>query len=271
MERPKVPAVISAHHAGSSFAYRGLEHRVALTPEQRVRFSDYGTDVTAPKNGTATIRSLHSRGIGNLNTDPWNFGEMFAERDFAKPEPNLVWIPGLELEEEEKQILRREIYEPYHLLILNKVRALTQNGVVVAWDNTADYAIGKNQAGEEVHMPDIVLSNRGAENTAKGDGSEIPSCDPQLLEVFGFELQRELAKRGLSVDIFYNLVYRGGYIARQYSTARHGALLDTDFDVQAFQVEYNTKLTHNQETLEPYSDKMTAIREAAEIALWKSL
>lgn len=269
-DRARLPVIYSAHHAGHSFEHRGLSKYAALTPEQRIRFSDYGTADTVPKNGSITLINPHSRALGDLNRNP-DDDKGFAKKDHGKPTPNNVWQDEYELSNEMKRNLRKELYEPYHLNILTQVRALEENGVVVAWDNTADYVIGKNQDGDDVHMPDIILSNRGAENKTEENGIEIPSCEPQLLEVYGFELQKELEKRGISVDIFYNLVYFGGYITRHYSTARNGDVLDTDKKIQSFQIEYNTKLTHDQETLTPYPKKIAAFREAAEEAMHNTL
>ena len=45
----EVPVIYTAHHA--SHDYDRFANRVALTPEQQIRFSDYGTDVTVPING----------------------------------------------------------------------------------------------------------------------------------------------------------------------------------------------------------------------------
>lgn len=133
------------------------------------------------------------------------------------------------------------------------LRQATQPTLVVAWDNTANYFIGKNLAGEDIIMPSFVLSNRGAENSA--DASDEPtSYDPQLLTTPAQYFALELEQHGIPNDIHLNLVYCGGFITRQYSSRRHSAELlqqGITHTVQSLQLGYNTKLTHCQQTLVP--------------------
>lgn len=262
--------IYTAHHASHNF--HEFSPRCALTEEQRVRFSDYGTAETVPQNGIATITAEHSRALGDLNRDPDDPGR-FQDEDYAKPVRHQIWEPGKELSEEEKNELHARFYEPFHDEIIAQLRTANRPMLIVAWDNTANYVIGKNKANEEVMMPSFVLSNRGGEETAEAD-DEPTSCSPALLTTLKYYFGRELEKRDLSTDIHLNLVYRGGYVTRQYSTRRNAALLRKNsihHPVQSLQIEYNTLITHDQKTLEPKLAAIKELREAFSAAIEQTL
>ncbi len=47
LEKPKLPAIISAHHASHSFG--AYDSRVNLTPYQKYRYSDIHSGESAPE------------------------------------------------------------------------------------------------------------------------------------------------------------------------------------------------------------------------------
>jgi len=258
----EVPVIFTAHHAGHDFGQ--FESRVALTEVQKIRFSDYGTDKTVPNNGITVIISKYSRALGDLNRDP-NDHDRFQNQDYGKPKRNNIWKPGQELSDVNKLFCQKNFYEPFHLEIVNQLRKRAKPTFVVAWDNTAHYEIGKNKSGNPVTMKPIILSNRGSEESADSNGEELTSCDPELLMLLANKLEAELKKRGLPSEIHLNLVMRGGYICRTYSSARNKELLQNlgvNCDVQSLQVEYDTIITHNQTTLEPNLENIELLRDA---------
>src|SRR4051812_19682100 len=107
----EVPVVYTAHHASQD--YGEFESRVALTQEQKIRFSDYGSDETVPLNGIAAIISERSRALGDLNRDPDDPGR-FQEQDYGKPRKHDIWKPGQGLTDEEKKYCQENFYEPFH-------------------------------------------------------------------------------------------------------------------------------------------------------------
>lgn len=275
-----LPIQCSAHHASADFGQ--FSDRCALTEDQRVRFSDYGTADTVPwghESGETKVNfhiplvAYRSRGLVDLNRAPES-DTLFREVDFAKPTPNRIWKPGQAPTEEEKLCARREIYEFFHGQMLVNIRNFDRPGLVVAWDNTAHYEIGKNEAGQMTMMRPFILSNKGAEGStdvseeARGKG-EVTTCDPGFLTEFAMELRKSLKKYGLPDEVFLNLVYKGGYVPEHYNTRRHPEI-DVPQAVQSFQVEYDTILTHDQQTLERDSQKMVQMRLAFERALYNS-
>jgi N-formylglutamate amidohydrolase len=259
----KLPIVYSAHHAGRKFG--AFSTRVELTPEQQFRYSDYGTAETAPRNGTLLVGE-YSRGLIDLNRAPDN-SQLFPTEDFARPTRNKIWLPGQELTEDERKTVLRTVYEPYHDQILNTVRTFTKPGLVVAWDNTAHYIIGKDEAGNSQEMRPFILSNRGREGSTEGDG-ETTTCDPAFLQEFGYKFAKALRAHGLPDEIYFNFVFKGGYIAQHYNT-RTNPDLHTQ-PVQSFQLEYDSALTHDQQTLEPNLQAMQGIQSSFEHAIYET-
>jgi N-formylglutamate amidohydrolase len=262
----KLPIQYSAHHASDDF--RDFSHRTNLTPEQRTRYSDYGTEFTVPTHGiTPALKGTHSRGVIDLNRAP-DAPTLFPEKDFAKPKPNAIWKPGQEPTPEERASVFGSVYQSFHNQFLSNLRSLEKEKkpvMVVAWDNTAHYNIGKNEAGEETMMQPFILSNKGDEG--KGDSKiETTTCDPRFLEEFAIELRKSLKKFGLPDEVHLNLVYKGGYIPEHYNTRRHPEL-GVDALIGSFQVEYDTILTHDQETLAPDYDGMIKVRLAFQQAM----
>jgi N-formylglutamate amidohydrolase len=256
-----LPIVYSAHHASQNFGK--FSDRCQLTSEQRLRYSDYGTAQTIPTNGEASFIAEYSRGLIDLNRTP-NDPALFPSEDFGKPTRNKIWIPGQELTEGEMAEIKDTIYEPYHNNILSTIRMFKQSGLVVAWDNTAHYVIGNNQSGEQEMMRPIILSNRGNEESSEGE--DTTTCDPDLLLELGHQLGRSLLKRRLPNEIHYNLVFKGGYIAQRYNTRTSGDL-GTSYPIQSFQVEYDTAVTHDQETLTPNPQAIAALKASFEEAM----
>jgi N-formylglutamate amidohydrolase len=257
----EVPVIYTAHHA--SYDFHEFSHRVALTEKQKVQFSDYGTADTVPHNGIATFIAQHGRALGDLNRDP-DDPNRFQTQDYAQPQRHPIWYDHQELIDAEKSYCQSTYYEPFHASIVAELQKQSRPTFVVAWDNTAHYTIGKNEAGEDVLMKPIILSNRGDEETAHNN-SEATSCDPQFLEILADNLRIELQNHGLPNEVHLNLVFKGGYICRQYSSIRNPDFMRQNniaVQVQSLQVEYDTALTHNQETLEPNSGNVAALRKA---------
>jgi N-formylglutamate amidohydrolase len=263
----EIPAIFSAHHASHDFG--PFDRRVALTDEQKVRFSDYGTADTVPLNGLATLIAGHSRALGDLNRDPDDPGR-FQDQDYARPDRHNIWLPGQSLSGSEKLMCQQIIHDKYHNSIVDLLRERTGPTFVIAWDNTAHYVIGPDSSGDDIMMKPFIISNRGKEGSPEPGTKEPVSCDPGFLWLFASEFKGELASRDLPTEIVFNTVYYGGYIARRYSTLRNKKELERlgiSAEVQSFQIEYDTHITHNQETLQFYKQRADALREAASIAL----
>lgn len=201
---------------------------------------------------------------------------LFPKQDFGKPTPNEVWKTGQELTKSERVEVLRQVYFAYHDALYQRVREFKRPGIVVAWDNTAHYEISNAATGEQEMMSPFMLSNRGtrdnadmidvAELDARKEPIRTTTCDPHLLDEFAVELRKSLKKCGLPDEVFLNRVYKGGYIGEFYNTRRH-PVLNVDQTVQSFQVEYDTLLTHDQETLQPNRQAMENLRVAFERAL----
>lgn len=257
-----VPVIYTAHHA--SYDFGEFEQRIALTDEEKIRFSDYGTAQSIPSNGIAAIISEKSRALGDLNRHPESV-DIFQEKDFTKPIALNIWKTGQNLTQAEKAYCIANYYEPFHSQIEGLLKKVKEVAFVVAWDNTANYEIGKAKNGEQVIMKPIILSNRGSEGVSSSTGAEITSCDPKFLEILAFNLENELSKKQLPSEVHLNLVMRGGYICQKYSTRRNKKKLEMagiNSEVQSFQVEYNTLITHNQETLEVNPGNIKNLKEA---------
>ncbi|MCU0667077.1 MAG: N-formylglutamate amidohydrolase [Patescibacteria group bacterium] len=261
-----VPVIYSAHHA--SHEYGGFSERVALTEGQCERFSDYGTAITVPLNGLWTLIAMCSRALGDLNRAP-DSPTLFPEKDFGKPKNN-IWLPGLELTDLEKIELIGKLHKPYHEKIVDLLAQRNQPTFVVAWDNTANYPIGRNEAGEVVTMPPIILSNRGSEESAHAHDGGQTSCDPVFMELLADYFRIELEKRQLPHEIHLNLVFKGGYVCSRYSTSSNQTELEAigiSTVVQSLQVEYNTAITHDQETLKFDAVKANLLKSAFSSAI----
>lgn len=258
----KVPVIYTVHHA--SHDYREFDSRVALNTEQKVRFSDYGTNKTVPDNGIATIIAEQSRALGDLNRNP-DDSERFQIQDYGRPHRHPIWKAGLELTDSDKEFCQENYYQPFHDAIVNQLNKRKEPTFVVAWDNTAHYEIGKDDSGNSIAMKPFILSNRGSEESANPRAGEQTSCDPLFLMKLSQHFSNELVKRGLPSEIHLNLVFKGGYICRRYSTMINELELrkqGVGCDVQSLQVEYDTVITHDQITLEEKPEKITALREA---------
>lgn len=278
MTKETLPVIVTAPHASHEFDggedLGDLTDRVALDDEQRFRFSDYGTDESAPTNGSELIVANRSRGLGDPNRSP-DHTALFAEVDFAKPTPNEIWRPGQELTQREKLALSALHYTDYHVRIEAAAEIATEKRktLVISWHNTADYVIGKDSEGNDIQMPDIVLSNLGDERRADSN-KNIVSCDPELLEALKDTFASELIAAGIlgnDKSVHTNYGFFGGYDAQRYSSKRNPSEFSGKHELQALQVEYNTKLTHDQITLEEIPGRLTALREAFERALEKTL
>lgn len=261
-----VPAIYTAHHASHDFGE--FAPRVALTEEQMIRFSDYGTDQTVPLNGIVTIIAERSRALGDLNRDPED-PQRFQDKDYGRPERHDIWVEGNGLTENDKQFCQDNLYTPFHDAIVDELKARSDLTFVVSWDNTAHYEIGDDDAGNPVMMKPFILSNRGKQDST-GPGDEAVSCDPEFMKLLVKHFADELASSGLPNEIHLNLVMKGGYICRRYSTLRNKLELESlgiTCEVQSLQVEYDTNITHDQSTLEVDTEKMKLLRVAFSSAI----
>lgn len=259
----RLPVIYSAHHAGSDFG--AFDDRTSLTKEQKTRFSDYGTSETVPTNGILTLRSKYSRALVDLNRsldDP----DLFPKNDFALPQANTIWEKRALGVHERKELIET-IWHPYHDEIKRGIDSLDGSGFVVSWDNTAHKYIGFDKNGQEVEMKSFILSNRGGEGSPYPDPEtgEPVTCEPEFLEEFAKKFKNQLAQRGIHTEIYFNLVFRGGYVTQNYNTFRKPDIAKNK--LQSFQVEYDTILTHEQDTLWPYRETMLDIRESFEKAM----
>jgi len=277
----KLPVVFSAHHASDNFGE--FSDRCALNSEQRRKFSDYGTAETVPRDGVLNMVAEASRGLVNLNASSDEPEKLFRNQDFAKPTPNDIWLPGRAPMDPERADIVSRYYSKYHGALLDKVRGFQRPSIVVAWDNTAHYQISEKKTGEDEMMKPVILSNKGTRDSAdKVDPSEIrafgeegkqTTCDPRFLDEFRYQLRRALKEVELDKyadEIYFNRVYKGGHVAEHYNTRRHPKELDTDYAVQSLQFEYDTAITHNQETLEANPEVMTKLRIAVERAMYRT-
>lgn len=266
-----VPVIYTAHHASHDFGE--FEDRVALTDEQKFRFSDYGTDLTLPTNGLLAIVADKSRGLGDLNRNPDDPGR-FQSQDYHQPDRHNIWKPGQELTEDEKAFCQNNFYDPFHNQIIDSLKARSEPTYVVAWDNTAHYKIGDYTHGKHHMMRPFILSNRGAENSADAGPDEPTSCDPAFLRLLAGLFKTELEARGLPNEVLLNFVMRGGYICRRYSTLRNADELQSlgvTAPVQSLQLEYDTIITHDQVTLEPKPGNISDLKSAFSHAIQKAI
>jgi len=267
----EVPVIYTAHHASHDFGE--FEERVALTTEQKLRFSDYGTSLTVPLNGLVVIVADRSRGLGDLNRDPDDPGR-FQYQDYGQPVKHDIWKPGQELTEQDKLYCQSNFYTPFHNEIIDRLKVRNDLTFVVAWDNTAHYVIGEDSKGNPQTMRPFVLSNRGLENSSQASVEESTSCDPKFLEMLAQNFSPALQEKGLPTEVLLNFVFKGGYICRRYSTLRNKedlGKLGVVCDVQSLQLEYDTTITHDQETLEPKTENIDALREAFSKAICKTI
>lgn len=258
MKTKQLPIIYTAHHA--SYNYGEFSDRCALSNEERVRFSDYGTDLTVPKNGTALIAN-YSRGVVDLNRPGDKNSNVFPDQDYARPKRNNIWKDGQEPTEEERVKIKADIYDTFHKNILDTVKQQNAPTLVFAWDNTAQYDIGENEAGEIQQMKPFILSNRGAEDSAypSADSNEPTSCDPELLLKVVELFKQKASTYNLPDEVHLNLVMKGGRIAQTYSSLRNPDL-GVAYPVQSLQMEYSTQITHDQVTLEPNQEAIDNLR-----------
>mgnify|MGYP001109138491 CR=1 FL=1 len=165
-------------------------------------------------------------------------------------------------------------YSEYYELIEKAAQASTKKRktLEISWHNTGDYVIGNDAEGNPIQMPDIVLSNLGDENRPDtADPSKTVSCDPDLLMTLSDNFAAELAGAGMPVTSTVNYGFSGGYETQRYSSDRNPRDFRGKHSLQALQVEYNTKLTHNNETLEEIPGRLVLIKGSFERALIKTL
>lgn len=261
MTKP-LPIIYSVPH--NSINVGAYMNRIALTPEQLLRFSDYGTELTVPRNGY-TVIAEYSRALGSLNQPPKS-AKKFPIHDFHQPQSHNVWKKGEELTDEEKKLLIQSIHDPYYAQIQNLISNTQRDSILVDWHNTAHYIIGKDEKGKKQMMKPIILSNRGNENSS--EGKKI-TCEPQLLEAVAKILAKELMLRNLPNEVYCNHVYKGGNIIETFNTHYNPDL--HSFTVNAFQVEYDTIITHDQENLKPNEENIRKLREAFTLTMEKAV
>ncbi len=264
----KLPIIYSAHHASHDFGI--FSAGCALSQEQRERYCDLGTDQSVPDNGLTSLVASASRGLVDLNRAPGDKG-LFPWKDFGRPEAHEIWLPGKEPTFEQRQQLKVELYDDYHEHIDHLLTERCVGGhdtFVVAWDNTADYIIGSDSQGKAVHMPSIILSNNGDDGLATGQNV---SCDSKVLLALGGQLSGELQSVGLPNDVYYNCVFRGGYITQNYTNFTRKDSPYSGANVQSLQVEYNMALTHNQKTLREDVKAIAQLKQAFSKAIERVL
>jgi|GEM_PF-1447198 N-formylglutamate amidohydrolase len=267
----ELPIIYTAHHASNDFGE--FSPRVALTKEQRLRFSDYGSDLTVPTNGITAIVAERSRALGDLNRDPDDPGR-FQDQDYGQPDRHNIWKPGKALTKQEKLLCQSTIYEPFHQAIIDQLRTRENLTFVVSWDNTAHYFIGDYVNGKNDMMRPFILSNRGLEDSPMAGPDEPTSCDPRFLAQLADNFTTALAQRGLPYEVLLNFVMRGGYITRRYSTLRNPEdfkKLGINCEVQSLQLEYDTSITHDQVTLKPKTENIKALKDAFSEAISKTV
>lgn len=263
-----LPIIYSAHHASHNFGE--YSDRCGLTLDQRKRYCDLGTADTVPENGIVTLIGTHSRGIVDLNRAP-DKATLFLKEDFARGKPHAIWLPGAAPMSSEKRDLKESIYDVYHGEIYRIVTERCEKAkdtLVIAWDNTADYVIGQDVSGCDVHMPSIILSNNGTEGGCVGP--QI-TCDSDFLQALGLAFEKTLEAVGLPHDVRYNQVFRGGYITQHYTNfTKHNSAYG-GARVQSLQVEYNMAMTHNQKTLEEDVEAMQKLKYAFSESIYSVL
>ena len=270
-----IPVFYSAHHASASFGK--YDSRCALTQEQKLRFSDLGTGDTVPQHTGLFLNSEYSRGVVDLNRDKNDLTSLFHKLDFGRQGKHKVWKDALELKEEEKREIVRTVYDPYHKNILTAIQKFDRPGVIVAWDNTASYesgyVVGSNPDGSPKLMHPIVLSNNGDRESGDAVNKEVLTCSPEFLEELAYELKLALRKRGLVDEVHLNTYYyfapndECGYIANRYNTFRKGNNLTVSQPVHSFQIEYDTSITHDLDSLKPNVGKVEKLKSAFEEAM----
>lgn len=272
-----LPILYSAHHASAGFGK--YESRCALTQKQQLQFSDLGTGDTVPEHTKLFLRSNYSRGVVDLNRAP-NDLTLFREFDFGNPTKHKIWKDKMEPIDDEKKEIIETIYNPYHKKILAAIQGFNRPGVVVAWDNTAPYeggyVVGKRSDGSPRLMQPIILSNNGDRESGNTVNKKVLTCDPLFLEELAHELRLALRKQGLIDEVYLNTYYyfadndECGYIANQYNTFREGNNLNVSQPIHSFQMEYDTSITHDPQTLEPYVGKSEKLKAAFEEAMEKA-
>jgi len=123
------------------------------------------------------------------------------------------------LSEAEKNELHARFYKPFHGEIVTQLRAADKPVLVVAWDNTAHYVIGKNKSNEEVTMPSFVLSNRGGEETAEADG-EPTSCSAELPTTLKYYLS---TSSRYATNPLISISFLSTVVGTSHATIPHGA------------------------------------------------
>ncbi|RUT03035.1 hypothetical protein DSM106972_053430 [Dulcicalothrix desertica PCC 7102] len=270
-----LPIVYSAHHASHNFGK--FTSRCALTLEQCVKYSDYGTDDTVPKHTHYSI-SNYSRGLVDLNRAP-DSPTLFPKQDFGKPNKNNIWLSGFEPTDEERKFIRETIYEPYHQQLLQTIKNLedydTESNkpiVVVAWDNTAHYEIGKNPDGTARIMDYFILCNNGDRNKGNSTNPQVKTtCNPDFIVELANNLNSALREQKLEGKATLNTYddkpnNECGYIASNYNT-HYNPGISKKRPVESFQVEYSTIITHSQQHLCPNYEAMQKLRLAFEKAM----
>jgi N-formylglutamate amidohydrolase len=258
----RLPVIYTAHHAGIEFGE--YSERTLLDETERIAMSDFGTDITVPRNGISTLVATHSRALVDLHRgpdDPARFYERTSPREFGKP----IWKPGQQPTPQERNAIHEQIWRPFHEAIHEQLRTTPADKIVVAWDNAGPYKIGNSEAGTEVWMKPFILSNHGREGFGSAHAGESTSCSPELLEILAEKLRTALAHNGLPNEVHLNLVFRGGYIAEHYNTLKHEAELrerGVEGEVHSLMVEYDGSNFTNQDTMEPLGEKPAALRDA---------
>lgn len=245
----KLPVLYTLEHASHNFGNFG--NRIALTDIERFRFSDYGVLETVPRH-TEILSAEYSRGLIDLNRAPDAY-DLFPEYDFSNP-PNPIWKKDREPTDKERDFIRKNIYETYQKSILDKIRSFSKRCIIISWHNTAHYKI------EGKMMAPIILSNLGDAGSASSK-TDNTSCSPELLISLAASLSKELKHNNLPHDVALNYIFKGGYVTEHYNTRRHPEIAPGK-DIDSIQVEYDTIITHDQNTLKPIQGNIAKLRES---------
>lgn len=292
-----LPIVISQHHG--SYHLGEFADDIALSREQVIRNADYGNELAAPSDtgdarGTRylfhTHHATHARAVVDLNRNKSHPHVIAAQPNpdaYFKQFPGLqIWKPGRFPTTAVRERIMTTIYDPYRTGILNDIRAAREPTIFVAFDNCAGGELYQQDSGTPKMMPAFILSNNG-EPGKSGMGPEnadrktiidpetqvskdiLTSCDPRYLA----ELQREFAhslKRfgwdgpdEIELNTFIKAPH--GELANlglTFNNRNNPDYIGTSYDVGAFQLEFNTDMIVNPQTLEHDMGRIVLLRAA---------
>lgn len=254
-----LPLITSSPHNSDDFA--DFASRCALSQWQIGEFSDkYTADTAFHPSALGNLKSQVTRGLGSLNQP--RDKSLFKLKDFHG---NTIWKEGMELTDDEKEMCFQKYYDPYFEEIKRLIRLSKEKGFakVLLWDHhdTGDFnqSTGKrdrNMPGEERTMPKFILSNLGLAETGEIDAQNgYNSCPSQFIVALKHLIATTFELAPNEVEI--NTSYKGGHITQYFGDPKN----DFGNSIYTIQIEYNRGLVMNQETREPYLDKISKMNE----------